>query len=75
MATQRLTMRQTREILRQKWLLGRSHRQIALSLGVSLGTVGMTVLRARAARLGWSDVQALLEPELEARLYGPPRRP
>jgi transposase len=75
MATQRLTMRQTREILRQKWLLGRSHRQIAHSLGVSLGTVGMTVLRARGAGLVWPDVQALLEPELEARLYGPPRPP
>jgi hypothetical protein len=73
MATQRLTMRQTREILRQKWLLGRSHRQIAHSLGVSLGTVGMTALRAQTAGLGWPEVQMLPEPEFEARLYGEPR--
>jgi hypothetical protein len=30
-------MRDTREILRQKWLLRRSHRAIAESLGVSAG--------------------------------------
>jgi DNA-directed RNA polymerase specialized sigma24 family protein len=34
--------------LRQKLLLGRSHRQVADSLGVAIGTVGTTVLRARA---------------------------
>jgi transposase len=75
MATQRLTMRQTREILRQKWLLGRSHRQIAQSLGVSLGTIGTTALRAQAAGLGWPEVHALSETELEVRLYGVPRSP
>ena len=40
MATERLSMRQIREILRQKWTLGRSHRAIAESLGISSGTVG-----------------------------------
>ena len=33
-------MRHTREILRQKLTLGRSHRAIAQSLGLSSGTVG-----------------------------------
>jgi transposase len=75
MATQRLTMRQTREILRHKWLLGRSHRQIAQSLGVSLGIVSKTAWRAQAAGLGCPDVQALSEIDLEARLYGQPRPP
>jgi hypothetical protein len=32
MATERLSMRQIREILRQKWTLGRTHRQVAESL-------------------------------------------
>ena len=32
MATKRLSMRKTREILRQKWALGRSHREVARSL-------------------------------------------
>ena len=43
MATERLSMRHTREILRQKLTLGRSHRAIAQSLGLSSGTVGATV--------------------------------
>ena len=44
-------MRQIREILRQKWGLGQSHRAVAESLGIGSGTVGTTVLRARAAGL------------------------
>ena len=50
MATERLSMRQTREILRQKWSLGRTHREVAQSLRISTGAVGTTVLRARAGR-------------------------
>jgi hypothetical protein len=34
MATERLSMRQIREILRQKWVLGRPHREVAESLAV-----------------------------------------
>jgi hypothetical protein len=51
MATERLSMRQTRESLRQKWNLGRTHREVAQSLGISSGTVGATALRGRAAGL------------------------
>lgn len=40
MATQRLTMKNIREILRQKWALRRSHRDVAASLDVSPGVVG-----------------------------------
>ncbi len=73
MATERLSMRHTREILRQKWALGATHRAVAQSLGVGVGTVGTTVLRARAAGLDWPQVQALTDDALEARLYGLPR--
>lgn len=63
-------MRDAKEILRQKWLLGRSHRAAAESLGVSAGAVGETVRRARAAGLtGWPAVDDLAPSELEARLY------
>jgi len=75
MATERLSMRQTREILRQKWCLGLSHRDVAQSLGISSGAVGSTVLRARAAGLDWSQVEALTDVALEARVYGPPTPP
>ena len=69
MATERLSMRKTREILRQKWELGRTHRQIAASVGASAGAVGGAVSRAADAALDWAGVQALGDDELEARLY------
>ena len=40
MAGQRLSMRKAREILRQKWCLGRSHRAVARSLGTIEYTIG-----------------------------------
>src|SRR6266542_5699168 len=75
MATERLSMRQIREILRQKWGLGQSHRAVAESLGISNGTVGTTVLRARAAGLDCAQVERLTDEVLEARVYGPPTPP
>jgi len=73
MATDRLSMRKTREILRQKWLLEQSHRAVARSLAVSVGTVSHIVARATAAGLTWSEIEGLSELELEERIYG--RRP
>jgi transposase len=75
MATERLSMRHTREILRQKWVLGRSHREVARSLGISSGAVGTTVVRARHAGLEWGQVEALTDPALEGRVYGLPTPP
>jgi transposase len=72
MATKRLSMRKTREILRQKWALGRSHREVARSLSVSVGTVAASLARAREAGLSWAEVERLRDSELEARLYGEP---
>ena len=70
MAAERLSMRQIREILRQKWLLSCSHRQVAHSLHVGLGTVSSVVQRAHGAGLDWAQVEALSEEGLETRLYG-----
>ena len=69
MATERLSMRKVREILRQKWTLGRTHREVARSLGVSAGAVGSAVSRATWAGLSWQEVESLGEVELEQRLY------
>ena len=52
MATERLSMRQIREILRQKWDLGRSHREVAESLGLGLGH-HLRRPAARHRRPGW----------------------
>jgi hypothetical protein len=45
MAAERLSMRQIREILRQKWALGLSHRAVAESLGLGLGTISSVLTR------------------------------
>jgi len=49
MATERLSMRKIREILRHKGVLGRSHRDVAASLSVSVGAVSAAEQRARRA--------------------------
>ena len=70
MARKRLSMRKTREILRQKWVLGRSHREIARSLCKGTGTISVVASRAVEAGLSWTDVEALSDAELEGKLYG-----
>jgi transposase len=69
MAAERLSMRNTREILRQKWTLGRSHREVGQSVAVSIGAVSAVIARAIAAGLDWPAVQALTDNALEAKLY------
>jgi transposase len=62
-------MRDTREILRQKWLLKRTHREIAASVGVSAGVVGLATRRAGDAGLDWKAIEAIDDAELERCLY------
>ena len=69
MATERLSMRNVREILRQKWALNRSNRETARSVGVSSSVVCAVVHRARSVGLNWAVVQELADDVLEARLY------
>lgn len=57
MATERLSMRTTREILRQKWVLKKSHREVAQRTGQSPGAVGGAVRRATIAGLDWAVVE------------------
>jgi len=64
-------MRKVREILRQKWLLGRPHREVAESVGLSPGSIGKTLKRAELAGLDWGQVEGLDEEALEERLFGP----
>jgi transposase len=66
-------MRQIREILRQKWALGLSHRAVARSLGVGLGTISSVLRRAQTAGLDWAHAALLSDEGLEGRVYGRPQ--
>ena len=72
MATERLSMRTIREILRQRWALARSVRAVAASVGRSVGAIHATERRAKDAGLDWPQIEPLTEEALEATLY---RRP
>lgn len=67
--SQKLTMRKTREILRLRWSLNRTHREIATSVGISTSTVSDCLARAKRAGLQWPLDEALDDDVLEARLY------
>lgn len=75
MAAERLSMRNTREVLRQKWALKKSHREVARSVGISVGGVSNVLDRATEAGLSWGEVQALSDESLEAKLFGEVSRP
>lgn len=70
MAKERVPMRKVREILRMRWELKLSVREVAKSLGVSVGVVSKVANRAHLAGLDWASAQPLSEAELEVKLYG-----
>ena len=72
MPAERLSMRKTREVLRLKWALGLTARQVAGSVGMARSTVGEYLHRAEAAGLTWGEVETLTDGELEERLFPPP---
>lgn len=71
MPRERTTMRKIREILRLKWQLGRSHREVASSCGIGYGTVVELLRRAERAGLSWATAEAQGDEELERLLYPP----
>jgi transposase len=74
MAQRILTVRKIKEILRLKWVLELSDRQVAASLNIAHSTVGEYLKRAEQAGLDWEQARGLEEAELKARLF-PPRPP
>ena len=76
MPKKRLSMRKIREVLRLKHELGRSHREIAGSLGIANSTVSDYLGRAGAAGFSWPLPEGLDDAALEAALFpaAPPSR-
>ena len=70
MGTPRLDMARIKEILRLKFETTLTHRQVASSLGVSAGSVGGVIARAKAVGLTLEDIITQDEAELDIRLYG-----
>src|SRR5262245_27603438 len=67
--TERLSMRQVREILRLKYEQQLPHRAIARACGVGLGTVSQYCRRAERANLTWPLPAEWDDAQLEARLF------
>lgn len=64
-------MRRVREVLRLKWGLGLSARQVARSCGLAHPTVFSYVRRAEACGLSWPLPASLDDEALERRLFPP----
>lgn len=62
-------MRKVREVLRLKYESGRSHAEIAASVGIGESTVGDYLARARHAGVDWEAARGLSEQELETKLF------
>lgn len=73
MPTERLSMRRIRDLLRLKFENGMSSRLIATSLGISKGSVGDYLQRAKVAGLSWPLPEDMTDTALERQLY--PVRP
>ena len=61
MAQRILTVRKIREILRMKWALGLSDRQVSASLNIAHSTVGEYIKRAEQAGLDWEQIDKELK--------------
>jgi transposase len=71
MPGKRLSMRKIREVLRLKYELNRSNREIGLSCGIGSSTVGDYIQRIRNAGLSWPLSEQLSDTALEQLLYPP----
>jgi transposase len=71
MAQRRLTVRKIKEILRMKWGLGLSARQVGVSLNISHSTVGEYLKRAEQAGLDWEQAEQMSEKAIATLLFPP----
>jgi len=68
-------MRKIREVLRLRWRLELTVREVARAVGISVGVAQKMAARAAAAGLSWEQVEQMDDIALEERLYGQPAAP
>ena len=71
MPGKRVSMRKIREILRLKYELKRSNREVAISCGIGCSTVGDYLIRARVAGITWPLDPDIDDATLEQLLFVP----
>jgi transposase len=69
---ERLSMRKIREVLRLRFEVGLSARQVAASVQIARSSVGEYERRLAAAGLSWPLPEGLSDTALERRLFPPP---
>lgn len=69
MPKERLPMRVIKEVLRLRWFLKKSQREIARSTGISRSTIRDYIRRANAAHLNWPLPAEMSEAKLHELLY------
>lgn len=72
MPTERMPMRKIQKVLRLRWQLKLTVREVARAVGASVGVVQKIASRAAASGLTWEAVEGLDDVSLEERLYGRP---
>lgn len=74
MSKERLSAVKIKDVLRLKFDVGLSHRQIGISLGISHSTVAGYLRRAARAGIGWPVPEPWSETDLEQALFVQPHR-
>lgn len=72
MPAKSLSMRKIKEVLRLKWGLNLSNRQIATTCGIGRPTVSEYLRRASDAGLSWPLPKGLSDTQIEQQLFPPP---
>ena len=65
----RLSMRKISEVLRQRYALNCSYRDIASSLNISISTISDYIARAKVANLHWPLPENMTEETLFSLLF------
>lgn len=75
MATERLSMRKVREVLRLKHAVGLSYREISEATGVGKTAVGEYIRRAEVIGITWPVPEEIDDATLERRMFADPGAP